>query len=227
MTKEQKLITSFLEEYKRMEQAVNSGALEKIAWIDTSKAESIQTIYDLEVASTDPEISEKLKLCRMLRNYAQHNPGAQSFIAVTQEMVDFVSGIAHEIESIDGTVKDIMIKFAATTITEANTLQECIAAMAKKRSSWLPVAGKTGEPIAVISEHTICTALSSGATLRSKIGTLIKQPYFLLACEDFRKIPQDTPITSLQKVTPGKMVIVNPKTGKIVGYMEKEKTNAN
>lgn len=227
MTKEQKLIASFLEEYKRLEQAVSNSPLEKITWIDPHKAGSIQTIYDLEAASLDSEICEKLKLCRIIRNYAQHNPGAQSFIATTQEMIDFVSGIAHEFESIDGTVKDIMTKFPATTITEASTLQECIATMSKKKSSWVPVAGKTGEPIAVVSEHTMCAALSSGATLRSKIGTLVKQPYFLLACEDFRKIPQDTPVASLQEITPGKMVIVNAKTRKIVGYMEKEKANAN
>lgn len=221
MTKEQKLITSFLEQYKRLEQAVsNSGSLDKISWIDPPKAHSIQSIYDLEAASLDSEITEKLKLCRITRNYAQHNPGAQSFIATTQEMVDFISETAHEIESIDGTVKDIMIKFPATTITEANTLQDCITIMAKKKTPWLPIAGKSGEPLAVISEHTVCTALSQGATLRSKISTLVKQPYFLLACEDFRKVPQDTPIASLQNITPGKIVVINPKTEKIAGYME-------
>lgn len=221
MTKEQKLITSFLEQYKRLEQAIsNSASLDKISWIDPPKAHSIQSIYDLEAASLDSEITEKLKLCRIIRNYAQHNPGAQSFIAATQEMVDFISGTAHEIESIDGTVKDIMTKFPATTLTEVSTLQDCLTVMTKKKSSWLPIAGKSGEPLAVISEHTVCTALSQGATLRSKISTLVKQPYFLLACEDFRKIPQDTPIASLQNIAPGKIVAINPKTEKIAGYME-------
>ena len=189
MTKEQKILAAFLEQYKRMEQAVNnSTSLSKISWIDPHKASSVRTIYDLESASLDADILEKLKLCRIVRNYAQHNPGAQSFVAATQEMVDFVSEVALEIESIGGTVKDLMIKVTATAITETSTLQDCLAMMEKKKMQWLPIAGKTREPIACISEHTVCAALSSGATLRSKISTLVKQPYFLMACENFTKI---------------------------------------
>ena len=171
-----KPINDFLDVYKKLETAIfniDAKSLEKIKYVNTSaiNADDIN-IFWLENNTNDINIQNKLRLCRMLRNYAQHNDDYKSFIAVTSDMILFINKLLKDLGCIDKTAGQICKKIQA--LTEKSLLTECCAMLVSKKLDWLPVIdSKTNTCLGVITYSNILSWISDGATLKSKLSNLI------------------------------------------------------
>lgn len=70
-------LSKFLEAYKELEQEVRAV---NPTW----------SVYDYELSITDSYRLEKMKICRLTRNYVQHNPDGMKFVDVTDAMINFL-----------------------------------------------------------------------------------------------------------------------------------------
>ena len=76
-------IDTFLEEYKKLETAIRN--------------ETGSTVLDYE-NTMQQDLAEKIKVCRIMRNYAQHNADYVRFLAATADMCDFLRDMTKNVE---------------------------------------------------------------------------------------------------------------------------------
>lgn len=194
-----KPINDFLDVYKKLETAISNidtKSLEKIKWLNmiAINADDIN-IFWLENNTNDINIQNKLRLCRMLRNYAQHNDDYKSFIAVTSDMILFINKLLKDLGCIDKTAGQICNKIQA--LTEKSLLTECCVMLVSKKLDWLPVIdSKTNKCLGVITYNNILSWISDGATLKSNLSNLItdKNKKIMTVIQDdvaYNKIPND------------------------------------
>ena len=120
----------FLEEYKTFERAVCSAEhLSNLSWV--SEIDSIDSIFSLEKYIANEDVRDKIKVCRMLRNYIQHHPDAASFLSVTAEETAFLKE------------KTVMVR-CSIALTDKNTLLDFASAMSAKNLSVYPYQDKKG-----------------------------------------------------------------------------------
>ena len=132
----------FLEEYKTFERAVCSAEyLSNLSWV--SEIDFIDSIFSLEKYIANEDVRDKIKVCRMLRNYIQHHPDAASFLSVTAEETAFLKEKTEEILSLDGMAKDVMVR-CSIALTDKNTLLDFASAMSAKNLSVYPYQDKKG-----------------------------------------------------------------------------------
>lgn len=68
-----------------------------------------QSVLDYENSLSDTDDNkEKLKLCRIVRNYISHN--SDNFAGTTNEMIKFLNSLTSKINKLSKTAKDIMVK---------------------------------------------------------------------------------------------------------------------
>lgn len=183
----------FLEAYKTFERAAcGADHLLLLPWV--SEIDSADSIFSLEKYITDEDIKDKIKVCRMLRNYLQHHPDAVSFLSVTAEETSFLKEKAEEILRLDGTAKDVMIR-CNMAMTEQNTLFDFASAMSAKNLSVYPYQEKNGT-FSILTQKEIVQALGNGKTPKQKIVSAMEEK------EDVRIgfAFQNTPVASLPDV---------------------------
>ena len=95
------MITKFLDAYRNLENEL--------------RAEN-KTVLEYENSLQDANIQEKLKLCRITRNYLSHQD--TKFASVSKEMLDFLDKLAKEINLKAHTVKDEMKKIKPIFLNE-------------------------------------------------------------------------------------------------------------
>ena len=68
-----------------------------------------QSVLDYENSLSDTDDNkEKIKLCRIVRNYISHN--SDNFAGTTNEMIKFLNSLTSKINKLSKTAKDIMVK---------------------------------------------------------------------------------------------------------------------
>ena len=86
-----KPINDFLTVYKKLENAlfdIDVQNLKKVSWLDADNSDDEDiNVFWLENHAKDGSIQNKLRLCRMIRNYAQHNEDYKSFLAMQSDMI--------------------------------------------------------------------------------------------------------------------------------------------
>lgn len=219
------LLPVFLEAYKELETTIraNSGKLIRLPWLSGyTKCSAQVTVLDVENGISDINIKDKLKTCRMIRNYAQHHNDSNEFIAVTQGMIDFIEDMTQEIRLLNGTYKDVMTKCSAVITTASNTA-DCAKVFSKSDLDWYPVLGGQGGAITamcgdgtiagIITKDAVFKMLSSGCTLK----THIKDYVIPVSKSGVVTVKQTDPIPAngISKKT----IIVNTK-GNIAGIAE-------
>lgn len=212
MTKNNVLLEQFLDEYKAFERAACSSArLSGLSWT-CNATPSIDSIFALENYIEDQDIKDKIKTCRMIRNYAQHHPDAASFLAVSQEEISFLHELTREIICLNGVAKDIMVR-CATPLTDKNTLSDFALAMISKNLSVYPYTRKDGT-FSVLSDNDIIAALGSGATAKQKISTAVQTKNKIKTGFAL----QNTPIEQLPKADV--VIILTQAKDKAIGVIE-------
>ena len=142
----------YLEKYKKLEELLKQSQ----GFPDS--------IFELETSYNNSKEGEKLKLCRLVRNYLQHNTDV--FIEPTEEMIKFLDSEIFEIESKFLRVKDQCIRSKA--ISEDLTFKEAILLLNTK--NFLPVVNKDNLVIGTFNDTVIRKSIKNNK-LNNKIKT--------------------------------------------------------
>ena len=113
-----------------------------------------KSVLDYENSLKDQNIQEKLKLCRITRNYIAHQD--TKFVSVNKEMIDFIEKLAKDINIKSHTVKDEMIKIKPVFLNES--IKNIIPICAKYK--FVPIIDKkTNQVLHIINSEFLVEQL--------------------------------------------------------------------
>lgn len=171
-----KPINDFLTVYKKLENAlfdIDVQNLKKVSWLDADNYDDEDiNVFWLENHAKDGSIQNKLRLCRMIRNYAQHNEDYKSFLAMQSDMILFINKVLKDLGCIDKTAGQLCKKVQA--LSEKSILSDCCTALINKKTDWLPVVdSKSNKCLGIVTNNHILSWISDGATLKTKLSSLL------------------------------------------------------
>ncbi|MBR3251699.1 MAG: hypothetical protein IKG55_08700 [Solobacterium sp.] len=135
-----------------------------------------QSVFEYE--NTLPtEDREKLKVCRIIRNYMQHNTDSGDFVLIGKGMVDFIHELNMRFELRFTHVADKTKKIKP--IGFDTTLQECASILAKYE--FAPIVDKDKNIIGALDRLMFASLISEGNRLTVKIKSLLKDNEKLFA----------------------------------------------
>lgn len=152
MAKKEDIRNLYLEKYKKLEELLKQSQ------------DCPDSIFDLETSYDNSKEAEKLKLCRLVRNYLQHN--VDLFIEPTIEMTNFLDEEIFKLESKFLKVKDQYTR--AKAISEDLTFKEAILLLNTK--NFLPVVNKDNLVIGTFDDTVIRKSIKNNK-LNNKIKT--------------------------------------------------------
>lgn len=153
--------------------------------------------------------SEKLKLCRIVRNYLAHND--TDFMVPSKDMIDFIDDLTVEILSSNGTAKDKMSTLAKYgSLSTSATLMDACTVLGKKKLSEIPVINDDGTLFGILTAPELCNAIIAAPQPKKFVLSRLT-----LSTANWSNIPIDTPVKSIPT---GKLLVVDKK-GKIKGVI--------
>lgn len=150
-------ITKFLETYKKLE-------------AELRLLNPNDTVYDYEnrLTESDPAKAEKLKVCRINRNFIQHNADGDKFVgAISDKWISFLEQESNAIHTKNDLVKKHIYK--ATSINEKTSINDAIEIVVKSKIDVVPVVDKSNTFIGVITPQQILIAYKKASSVRRKI----------------------------------------------------------
>lgn len=157
MAKTKDCTQEFLNEFKRVEQIIQQvyGA-EK-------------TFYDLEQIMNEQgnaETAKQMQVCRLIRNYASHNPNSHNFMPVPEELVAYLQKLYIEISSELQKVKDAMSR------TKAMLKSDDVAYGAQRLAKLpaVPVVDSDGMLLGAFDFETLRKCVAEGVTPKTKLS---------------------------------------------------------
>ena len=148
------ITAQYLEQYKSLE-AVLRGILGPD-----------MTVLRYEDQSSDPE---KLRMCRLVRNFLQHTPDAAGFIVPTEEMRRFLKQEAVRVAAQSEKAKDLSYRPAPVKLS--HTWQYAFRLFTKSGADWLPVVDDKSQLVGVLTKDALflALALSSGKDITANL----------------------------------------------------------
>lgn len=195
-------INKFLTAYKELETEIRS----------TNPNDSV---YDYENRLEDADKQEKLKLCRITRNYIQHH--SDKFAEVSDTMVQFLEKETNLLHSKSDLVKKHI--YRAEPITEKTTIKDAILLGATSKIDYIPIVNK-GVFLGVVPLKAILVAYKKESTLSKKIIGLISSTSIKKVMTDWEYAkPTDK---YLDYVTKQKVIVTDDGTehGLYVGVLK-------
>ena len=122
------------------------------------------TVLRYEDQSSNPE---KLRMCRLVRNFLQHTPDAAGFIVPTDEMRRFLKQEAVRVAAQAEKAKDLSYRPAPIKLT--HTWQYAFRLFTKSGADWLPVVDDKSQLIGVLTMDTLFAALGSGKDITANL----------------------------------------------------------
>ena len=154
-------IETFLDQYKQLEDTIrSSGEIPADTVLDYENS--------LEVTERD-----KLKVCRILRNYIQHNPDGKTFVSTTASMCSFLRSLRENINALSDQVKDRTKKI--TPLHGSDTLKAAMMAVAKSKAGFVPLLDADDHPIGLLTPMLCLSAYADGAAATRKLGSLFAE----------------------------------------------------
>ncbi len=126
----------FLEQYKGLEQLLRS----------TFGAEMSVLNFESKLPLSD---AEKLKVCRIIRNFLQHNPDARNFIIPSKEMIKHLKYVASYAMLEKETAKDRTYKIPP--LKTNMTIRQASKQMNKLQREWMPIVDEKGILVGTIT----------------------------------------------------------------------------
>ena len=142
---------AFLEKFKECEQLIRQtyGDDKNFKWFEDKMKDD-----------GEDQMSQKMYVCRVLRNYMSHNPDGGSFIDISDAMADFL----HDVKAkISGDIK--ICKDEMSVVRKFYTLHSTVSeiAIALNKLPAVPIVDKDKNIIAFCTDETIRYAVSNGA----------------------------------------------------------------
>lgn len=159
MSLNKKSYEAYIASYKELEQLLRADNM---------------SVLDYENTLPDSDL-KKMQLCRMTRNYIQHNSDYMNFIQISDGMQSFVDDIIIKIRSKKGILKDSMqtiAKFGCVFSYDMPVLDAAVM-LNKKHNDFGIVLNKKGECIGALSCSVIAKAYALNMLARNaKISKL-------------------------------------------------------
>lgn len=150
--------------------------------------------------SLNEDDSKKLQLCRLIRNYIQHNVDYKTFVAVTPAMHAFLSKQIYDIECKHSILKDMMLSpvkygcffdMKTPVIDIANTL--------KKKKQLIGVVVEDDKVVGFVSKNMISDILAS-VKLTAKTNLAAVVSTVPLEKRDYVLVSDTTTMKQVEKV---------------------------
>lgn len=153
MTKEEQ----FLSLYKDFERLLQDSA--QMSILD----------YENAIKDKDGELSEKIKLCRIMRNYMQHHSDYKSFVTISAGQISLIEKLLTTLRNKDKKAKDIMKKWDFPN--ETTYTKDVGVFIAKKKLTLCPIVDSKKHLSKVVSYSDVLLGMVLG-TPKSKIHTV-------------------------------------------------------
>lgn len=195
----------FLQEYKKLELL-----LQKIYGPDT-------TVRDVEVKLTNEgnPVANKMYVCRVIRNYASHNPDINDFMPIASEACDYLRSLYSMFESEVTTVKNKISRVKA--LTKKDNLAYAAQRLAK--TEMMPVVNEDGYLIGLFTREILRKCIADEMSIKKKLTDVKLQSVPANICKkttdsmhDLREQEEKTFIVTDNGRTSGKylgMVIID------------------
>lgn len=190
----------YIQKYKELETILNGTMI---------------TDYEAQLdARNETEIMSKMRLCRNIRNFIQHNKDVD-FVPISKDMMDFLSERILEIKLQNGTVKDAMLSLAkCKAINENETIFNATKILYKNELDFIPVFSVKDEFLGTFSVQTLFSAINTeNITAQTKVKKIVN----LLTDKNLPKVLQTVPFCD---VSEPKGLVVNTKD-KVIGIFSK------
>ena len=189
--------SKFLFEYNKLETSLNK--------ISGAPVDANMKWY--EDNYTDQKIKNKLYLCRILRNYIQHNEDYRDFVAINDNMINFLTKEYIVAFSKITKAKDIMTplkKFTSKSLKD-NAL-ETISFITSKKITFLPILN---DDLTLVGALTPINALENilDCTKKTTIKQLVDKKALTLPKDTVKFIKEDSLVEDV-------LEIFNSKNGK-------------
>lgn len=102
--------------------------------------------------------SEKLRMCRLMRNFLQHNPNVTNFVYPTDNMIEFLKETILEIVKSGEKAKNISYKVKPIMLT--NSVIDVCKIFVKANRDWLPIVNDENEIVGVMDDKLLFKAIS-------------------------------------------------------------------
>lgn len=134
-----------------------------------------KTIFEYE-SELDQTSSKKLQICRILRNYIQHNEDGFDFVAVSPSMQKFLSGLCKLEKSKELKNKDMLVKPFSRKMMSESALSAAKLLISKKLE-FLPVLNEKKQLVGVITKENMIRVaylydLNDTLILRDVLGVI-------------------------------------------------------
>lgn len=154
-----KKLNEFLNIYKKIEIALKNQNMD---------------VKDYE-ETLDSSESQKLRLCRNIRNYAAHHDDVDLFIEISNDMLTFLTKIFSNITANESHVKDIMNKKAIAT--ENTTLKEIAKIFESSKANIIVIkSSKDNKYIGIFDINSLYKMIAIENRFTAKIKNYIKIP---------------------------------------------------
>lgn len=153
------LTEQFLENYKSLE-ALLRGVYG-----------SSMTVLNYEDQSSEPE---KLRICRLVRNFLQHTPDGVKFLVPTEAMCRFLRQESVRIAANAEKAKEL--SYRQTPVKLGHTLRQAGRLLLKSERDWLPVVDDKSVLIGVLTREALFSLLCGTKDLTDKtLAECVKQ----------------------------------------------------
>ena len=192
--------TKYLDLYRRMESAIKSSG----------KYNSVKEYEDS--LETNSEKQNKLRMCRMMRNYMEHEN--ITFVEASDAMIEFVEKLSIDFDEENIPVKKKMFN-VKNSIQETDLIVVAADYMTKKKLDTIPIFNKDDFSIGVITYESIVKYLAAGDfTKAKKVSAVLSKHQFGFVNEN-APMSQVRPLLSEHK----KVYLVLNDSKKVVGWI--------
>lgn len=169
----------------------------------------------------DNEKKQKLYICRVLRNYIQHNKDYLDFVSVSDDMLKFLDEINNEIKSKLTQAKDEMIPLKKMIYCKKqDKALEVLTLMLKKNLEYIPILDENNIVIGLISIYDLTNFVLENKTKNLSTFTKIKK--ILYKCNKLDTLMEE--IINLKKNDENLKYIFITEQGttksKVLGYFK-------
>ena len=205
MTKLNQKLEDFLQEYSRLETLLKKTENTAV------------TVLDYENGLTDIEAKEKLKVCRIIRNYCRHHEDYAGFIEVSDGMLKFLQTLNFELEKPFLHVSDKTKKI--TAVSNKDSLKSVSTLFMKHKVDFLPLVNPSEEKgkdsvDGIITRNMLVQMLAESGSLATKIGKALTPKVVEMSPEYFEASPEE-----MLDQYAGDEIIVVCKNGKYKGVV--------
>lgn len=166
-----------------------------------------ESAKEYEDSITDVDVQDKLRFCRVVRNYLAHGKDAGKFASPTADMTKFIEDTVYALDEGEIPVGKKMIPFAKC-ISESNTVADALTFMQKSKASIIPVFAKDGKVKGLFSYEDFARFFTANDVKISKTTKLSALPIKVTKGKVVELDRKEKVRTAFSYYQDGKVVIV-------------------